>query len=99
MKEYNPTFEKDTTSGLSMKKRWNKYRRSIEIIMVEDMNGRVGKEINNKSRFVEYTVNNNGERLRINRDIHKYTFIQETGRLKSITDYFVIKKESSMIDR
>lgn len=85
-----------------------------EVILMGDLNSRVGKKNNNLivGQFGEDTLNDNGERLvsicqqhslKImngffqHKDIHKFTWHQETRQLRSIIDYIIMRQNSKLM--
>lgn len=103
--------EKDTFWA-TLRETIEKIPRRKELIIMGDMNGRVG--IRESCRIVgkhgEAEYNDNGERLieiceqfdlKItntffkHKDIHKYTWQQNTKELRSIIDYIIIRQTSS----
>ena len=85
---------------------------SREIIVLGDLNGRVGKNTNNiAGPYGEDNVNDNGNRiitfcdnnnLKIlngfyqHKDTHKYTWTQKTRNLRSIIDYAIIRQKTRL---
>ncbi|XP_072384375.1 uncharacterized protein [Diabrotica undecimpunctata] len=70
--------------------------KSRELIILGDLNSRVGQRINSEviGPYGEINLNDNGERLI--QDIHKYTWVQQTRNLKSIIDYVIVKQSTTL---
>lgn len=96
--------------------RIEKINKAHEVIIIGDLNCRVGKKEGDKviGKYGEETKNDNGNRLIelckeyklmvantffAHKDIHKYTWIQPTRKLRSIIDLVIVKQERNIVVR
>ncbi|XP_072402128.1 uncharacterized protein [Diabrotica undecimpunctata] len=110
--EDSPANEKERFIE-QLQEEMDKRKPKQEIIIVGDLNGRVGRKDNDRTvgPLGEDTINDNGERLvelcEVNdlkimngfykhKNIHKYTWTQETRKLRSIIDYIIMNHKSSI---